>query len=324
MKVEVLKGGWIKQGSVIAYPHDWQRPAKTEEWIYEKLIEKKVNSRYVEFISFPWATLIDSIKRERIKKVKELIDTLKNIPVKKTLFRATACQHIDITEIIFLLREIGVTDLFWSHKTQTKSRFDNLRIHLLPLYPVSFYLNRFNNIKPLTERRYIYSFVGAVNLSSYISNVRESILKYKDRSNSLILERDEWHFENDVYGDNLTEQYKQDSNEKMSIYNRVLEDTIYSLCPSGSGPNTIRYWESLAFGAIPVVLSDDFDENGLFGGAVKIKEEYLEKKINEIEFELKNHKLPTLAAQSLPEEWIERLIMWIFNDNKKLIMLAKG
>ncbi len=28
------------------------------------------------------------------------------------------------------------------------------------------------------------------------------------------------------------------------------------MCPSGSGPNSIRLWESLGFGCIPVLLSD--------------------------------------------------------------------
>ena len=31
----------------------------------------------------------------------------------------------------------------------------------------------------------------------------------------------------------------------------------FSLCPGGSGPNTIRLWESLSFGSIPVILAND-------------------------------------------------------------------
>ena len=36
----------------------------------------------------------------------------------------------------------------------------------------------------------------------------------------------------------------------------VLGRSRYSLCPSGTGPNSFRFWESLAAGAIPVLLSD--------------------------------------------------------------------
>ena len=31
---------------------------------------------------------------------------------------------------------------------------------------------------------------------------------------------------------------------------------VFSLCPEGAGPNTLRVWESLAVGAIPVILVD--------------------------------------------------------------------
>ena len=31
------------------------------------------------------------------------------------------------------------------------------------------------------------------------------------------------------------------------------------MCPSGSGPNSIRFWESLAVGSIPVLLSDSLE-----------------------------------------------------------------
>src|SRR5437763_1885888 len=31
----------------------------------------------------------------------------------------------------------------------------------------------------------------------------------------------------------------------------------YYLCPRGVGPNTIRFWESLQAGAIPVLISDN-------------------------------------------------------------------
>ena len=41
-------------------------------------------------------------------------------------------------------------------------------------------------------------------------------------------------------------------------YNRLLGDAVFSLCPEGAGPNTLRLWESLAVGAIPVVIVEDW------------------------------------------------------------------
>ena len=37
-----------------------------------------------------------------------------------------------------------------------------------------------------------------------------------------------------------------------------MANSKFSLCPSGSGPNSIRFWESLSFGTIPVLLSDTY------------------------------------------------------------------
>ena len=47
--------------------------------------------------------------------------------------------------------------------------------------------------------------------------------------------------------------------QKTSAYNDYLLKSVFSLCPSGSGPNSIRLWESLGIGTIPVVLADTLD-----------------------------------------------------------------
>ena len=52
------------------------------------------------------------------------------------------------------------------------------------------------------------------------------------------------------------------------------------LCPSGSGPNSIRLWEALATGAIPIILSDTLDlpKHELWKNAVLyVKEKNVEK-----------------------------------------------
>jgi hypothetical protein len=37
----------------------------------------------------------------------------------------------------------------------------------------------------------------------------------------------------------------------------VLSRSRFSLCPRGTGASTIRFWESLQAGAIPVLIGDD-------------------------------------------------------------------
>ena len=46
---------------------------------------------------------------------------------------------------------------------------------------------------------------------------------------------------------------------KTEFYNSILLDSRYILAPSGSGPNSIRFWEALGAGAIPVLLADTLE-----------------------------------------------------------------
>ena len=41
-----------------------------------------------------------------------------------------------------------------------------------------------------------------------------------------------------------------------TTYVNTLQLSVFALCPSGSGPNPIRLWEALGYGAIPVILAD--------------------------------------------------------------------
>ena len=79
----------------------------------------------------------------------------------------------------------------------------------------------------------------------------------------------------------------------------MLLKSKYTLCPSGSGPNSIRFWEALGAGSIPVLLADTLElpKNELWNSAIiKIKESDINsldeilRKIN-IEDENKKRKL---------------------------------
>jgi hypothetical protein len=309
MPVEVLKGGWVKQGSVIAFPHEWQRPAKTEEWVFEALISNKSYSPIVNFICFPWATLIDLIDRKQEDKAEGLINALGYIPDIKARIAATACQHINIKNAIPLMKEIGVTDLYWSHKSLKVNCIDGIRIHPLPLYPVAYYkFGRGVNI-PLSDRRYKVTFVGAYDKECYLSNIRDKIFLHSNTDKNLIIKRDKWHFDSLVYGKqilNLTlspdeiNQIEDDS----AYYSDILSNSVYSLCPSGSGVNSIRLWESICFGCISVILSDDFDSSLIKSNykCIKIKESDLDDFMSNVGLNLmsfQNEEEPVSAESFL-------------------------
>ena len=86
----------------------------------------------------------------------------------------------------------------------------------------------------------------------------------KHPENCLVKKTNNWHFEKHVYeeqvkGLNLNEKDNKKHNIMTEIYNRILINSRFSLCPAGTGPNSIRFWESLAVGAIPILLSDRLD-----------------------------------------------------------------
>jgi hypothetical protein len=265
MQIEVLNGGWIKQGSVIAFPHEWQRPAKTEEWVYETLVEKQVNSIFVEFIAFPWATLIDLIQRRKIERVNKLIAALDFLPRKKSLIRVTACQHINIDVILDLLSKIQITDLYWAHKTITNNVLGRIRLHPLALYPVAYFDSfRLNSVNQSKFPRYLYSFIGAYDEHGYISNIRNRIFSFPINNFSVVIKRDEWHFENAVYkkqieGLEIDPSEEQKRSTLTENYIDITRSSQFVLCPSGAGSNSIRFWECLAFGITPILLSDDYE-----------------------------------------------------------------
>jgi hypothetical protein len=264
MIVETYSGGWIQHGSIIVFPHEWQKPVITEEWVYKTLLENKVNSCYVEFIAFPWATLIDLISRKKNERVNLLLEALRNLPPKKSILRITAIQHINILPILGLLNRIGVTDLFWAHKTRSQHNINEIRIHPMALYPFAFFDNQEFTFKNPKDRFYKYSFIGAYDETLYISNIRKIIFELSQKDNSLILRRDKWHFETSVYdfqieGKAITDDDLKVERLNFKQYVDVLSNTQFSLCPSGSGPNSIRLWESIAYGCIPVLLSDSLE-----------------------------------------------------------------
>jgi hypothetical protein len=250
----------LHNDTVIAFPHGWQRPARTEQWTYERCLTDFSPNRFAQAICFPWATLIDLLRKGKVEVAQKYKDVLRNVPPRTTLIRATVCQHIYAKDMLAWFKLLKISDLFWSHATQAERVIDGIRVHPFPLYPVcspeaGLPLSR------LSERKYLYSFIGAYQEGLYISAAREHIFALPQQSAAFIKRRTEWHFEKIVYreqieGAQLNTAEKNEQQVREQEYRDVLSETIFSLCPSGSGPNSIRLWESLEYGCIPVILSD--------------------------------------------------------------------
>ena len=235
---------------------DWQKPNSTELFALQRLSNDGVDWQK-HYYPYPWATWIDRVLKGMPQIPPPCCNSLPDDRI-----RATVCQHIRALDHLDLFHECGITDLFWSHSTNTTSMVDGIRLHPFPLYPVRCATHPpSNNIVSPAERRFLYGFQGTYSNTLYLSEVRKWIFDLPLRSDALVERRDEWHFEQSVYreqvqGQSVNYKKKQQLDLDADKYAKTLQDTCFSLCPSGSGPNSIRLWESLGYGAIPVILSD--------------------------------------------------------------------
>jgi hypothetical protein len=249
--------------NILAFPQGWQRPAKTEEWAYECCLADFPENKFAQMFCFPWATLIDLQRKGKSEQAKRYQDALRWALPRTTLVRATVCQHIYTMDMLPWFKQLKITDIFWSHATNRETQIEGIRIHPFPLYPVCAAEadSRQGAAIPPGKRRYLYSFIGAYEPGLYLTEARRWIFALPPRDDAYIERRSEWHFEGAVYGEQIggtpqSQTALQAQRLREHQYTKVLSQSVFSLCPSGSGPNSIRLWESLGFGCIPVILSD--------------------------------------------------------------------
>jgi hypothetical protein len=95
-----------------------------------------------------------------------------------------------------------------------------------------------------------------------------------DRGDIVVDLGNKWHFNTTVYdhqvrGAVLEDTHLTDLQKKTYRYNKVLSDSKFSLCPAGAGPNTLRLWESIAVGSIPVLFDEELLLPAVFADELK-------------------------------------------------------
>ena len=249
----------------------WQYPCRTEGdafAVHKSFLGPQVKDGVLQvYLGLPWATWIDSkawptstlkATSDRLCKLREQLQHL-GIGLKVH----SVCQHIFWREYLHLIKASGVDCLWLSHKPKGEDQLEGVDLKPWHLYAVNAREAERRQslwIRPITSRPWLATFVGA-HMDHYITDVRSKLLMFKDLHRFHIAINDEWHFTPFVYRENSEESPVLDRiprqiEEKCVRYNRILSDTQFSLCPGGAGPNSLRLWESMAVGCIPVILSD--------------------------------------------------------------------
>jgi len=250
----------------------WQFPCRTEAVAFENhkntiFPPTYKNNEIHIYLGLPWATWID--KKELTPKelliprvrLSGYIHVLKELGL--TLRIHTVCQHIYWRKLLPIWQSLGVTDLWLSHKTAAIAENDKnlpFKFHPWQLYAVNVEDSKRNSGiiigKDPANKRYLASFIGA-HMQHYLSDVRLQLQQFIKEPDFFIQIKHKWHFEDIVYQHqvkqvSLAKTYTIDGS--VEHYNHILSESVFSLCPSGAGANTLRFWESLAVGSIPVLM----------------------------------------------------------------------
>lgn len=261
----------------------WQYPCATEKQAFENHLNLRsplhvdpVTRTVNTYVPLPWATYIDkkTFPDYYIARIKSLISAYHKVANENgfTLKVHTVCQHIHWIRILNKCAEIGITDLHLSHKDSSsydkqKDAGTALALHGWPLIAVNYEVQTRSagmERKPIKNRRLLASFIGA-HMTHYRNDDRVKLFdaaKLTNRDDIFVDLGNEWHFNKLVYEEQvlnkkIAKEHISSHDEKTFKYNSILSDSRFSLCPEGAGPNTLRFWESIAVGSIPVIFSDD-------------------------------------------------------------------
>ena len=272
----------------------WQYPAATERQACENHLATAPGSnvdpaqRLVHtYLALPWATYIDK---------KQLPDDVLRLCGPRLAGLAalaeqlgfalrvhTVCQQIHWRRLVDTFGKIGVTDLHLSHDEHSIDPVREgwpFRVHSWPLFAPNIEVpeRRAGLVigKPVADKRYLASFIGA-HMPHYRSDVRLQLADAAQaaaRDDILVDLGQEWHFNKLVYQEQVQHKPLAEADALQLAaatqrYNEVLSDSVFSLCPEGAGPNTLRIWESLAVGAIPVVIDSGWRPAALGAGNTK-------------------------------------------------------
>lgn len=258
----------------LAHDADWQYPAITEQHAFNRmraLLPDQHDLHETVYLGFPFATLIDFLAQlgpdhPKTRAMLAALDALRE-PLSAYDRVVSVAQHIRSRQFGHVFQRAGVTDLFWSHLTDDGGPFEAspaMRLHPFQLYPVQQLPRGPEDLD--RPRKWLFSFVGARAQKNYLTQVRTHIIEHlADHPKGRVIDRDSWHYERVVYHKQVLDRSVEGAlvDDKTSTdFKEMMDQSVFTLCPSGSGPNSIRLWEAMVNGSIPVILADRWTAPG--------------------------------------------------------------
>lgn len=292
----------------------WQYPVITEEEFYNQ------NSNDSNYLGFPWATVID--KQYNLDIIYNILKSTLSDSDRSMRGLYTCCQHIYFKKLANLWNKLGIDIVYTPHKVLGEDKItldggNEIKLKSCPLYAVNYEngsLCRSNKDKNIKA-----NFIGAYQSENYISDIRLKLfelnkgnghntgwgnLTEKEGGSILIINTGEWHFNKIVYSktQNKNKEYPDTAGDnsihrqKTEFYNNVLNNSVYTLSPSGAGPNSIRFWEALSVGSIPILLADTLELPTLPNNELNWDNAIIRVKESDV------HKIPSIIYNINKEE----------------------
>lgn len=259
-----------------------QEPIPTEEAAYQalKTCPDTIDATYV---AVPWVVLQNQFRnswnraKRQVKKQIPLADELhhklpwvdaqnsklhEQLGIQKVKNGFVVCQHIHFRTLVPYLKQLGVRTIFTPHAKE--ETYMGMRVEPFPIFPK-------NGVDPAKDKDIWFSFIGRIT-----HKCRHQVMKLARTSNTVI--------QLPATGKQANQRFKD-----------VLARSRFSLCPRGTGPGSIRFWESLQAGAIPVLIADGLRLPSNFDWSrcvIRVAQRDI-------------HKIPDIVAQITPEKEAE-------------------
>jgi hypothetical protein len=211
---------------------------------------QRQDGRLHMYLGLPWATFLETGRvpeallqahRSRLEAIAAVLAAFD-----LALEVHSVCQHPRWRERPGLFEAAGVTTLWLSHRPRGVESLGDLRLrswHLCPFGHQPPAERPRLRLRPPQTRPFLASFQGDVAGLDAETAAELACLHHEHR----------WHVE---IGADWPEESSREG-EAWDRYDRILGDSVFSLCPPGVGANRERIWDSLAVGTIPVLLGND-------------------------------------------------------------------
>lgn len=199
--------------------HFFDDPVRTECTVWEQFKERPLDE-HITYFAAPLSWILNWGKLSDFP------------PVRSATGGFTVCQHDYYWNVLPAAQRMGLDVVFAS--SCIGETFGKVKVLPFPQMAV-------NAVAPAEHKDILYSFIGFRT-----HETRAKIFTTtRHAPNAVVKERGNWHFF--INSDASRDAEKQE-------YQDVLARSRFSLCPRGNGRSTLRFWESLCAGAIPIVM----------------------------------------------------------------------